>query len=95
MNRESSISCLKKLYVLFNDLMGSTILGTKYIKSLRKAIDSLERNKLMVENKIFKVKVENNTDNITIDILSKDDDLIDSIRYDCDSFINEEIVGKS
>ena len=75
--------------------MGSTILGTKYIKSLRKAIDSLERNELMVENKIFKVKVENNTDNITIDILSKDDDLIDSIRYDCDSFINEEIVGKS
>ena len=81
--------------MLFNDLMGSTILGTKYIKSLRKAIDSLERNELMVENKIFKVKVENNTDNITIDILSKDDDLIDSIRYDCDSFINEEIVGKS
>ena len=95
MNRQSSISCLKKLYVLFEDLMGSTVLGTKYIKSLKKAINSLERNELTVENNILKVQVINNRDNITIDILSKNDDLIDSIRYDSDSFISEEIVGKS
>lgn len=95
MTRESSILCLKKLYVLLNNLMGSTILGSKYTKSLKKAINSLERNKLMVENKIFKVKIENNIDNITIDVLSHNDDLIDSIRYDCDSFISEEIAGKS
>tara|TARA_R100001594_G_C4045813_1_gene264099 strand:- start:2367 stop:2654 length:288 start_codon:yes stop_codon:yes gene_type:complete len=95
MNRKSSIRCLKKLYVLLNDIMGDTVLGTKYKRSLKKGITSLEKNALEVDNGIFKVQVKNNVDNITIDVLSKEDEIIDSIRYDCDSFINEEIIGKT
>ena len=55
--------------------MGSTILGMKYIKSLEKSIKSLEKNQLEVENGTFKVEVENNIDNITIDISHKNGDI--------------------
>tara|TARA_R100000995_G_scaffold23600_2_gene10184 strand:+ start:8932 stop:9219 length:288 start_codon:yes stop_codon:yes gene_type:complete len=95
MNRKSSINCLKKLYVLLNDVMGDTVLGTKYKRSLKKGIKSLEKNALEVNNGVFKVQVTNNVDNITIDVLSNEDEIIDTIRYDCDAFLNDEIIGKS
>ena len=41
--------------MFLDELMGDTILGTKYIKSLRKGIESLEKNRLEVDNGTFKV----------------------------------------
>ena len=95
MNRESSIIHLKKLYVLLDNLMGSTTLGYKYTKSLQKGINSLEKNKLQVDNGTFKVIVENNIDNITIDVAHKNGEIIDTLKYDCQSLLGESIIGKS
>tara|TARA_R100001594_G_scaffold59590_1_gene93543 strand:- start:658 stop:945 length:288 start_codon:yes stop_codon:yes gene_type:complete len=94
-DRESSILYLKKLHILLDDLMGNTILGMKYIKSLEKSIKSLEKNQLEVENGTFKVEVENNIDNITIDISHKNGELIDTLTYDSNSTLGDKIIGKS
>ena len=95
MNREISIIHLKKLYVLLDNLMGNTILGYKYTKSLQKGINSLEKNELQVDNGTFKVIVENNIDNITIDVSHKSGEIIDTLKYDSQSLLGESIIGKS
>jgi hypothetical protein len=94
-NRYSSIKYLKKLYVLLDNLMGETLLGIKYVKSLRKGIDSLQKNKLVVDNGTFKVDVKNNKDNITIDVCHKSGEVVDKLTYDSKSIIGENIIGKS
>ena len=95
MDRELSIRYLKKLHILLDELMGNTILGTKYIKSLSKGIKSLEKNKLQVDNGTFEVIVENNIDNITIDVSHKSGELIDTLTYDSKSILGDRILGKA
>ena len=98
MNRKSSINCLKKLYVLLNDVMGDTVLGTKYKRSLKKGIKSLTLDMSDGGAATFNGAVAAGSltvDNITIDVLSNEDEIIDTIRYDCDAFLNDEIIGKS
>ena len=80
MNRKKSINYLKKLHVLLNDLMGDTILGTKYIRSISKGIKSLEKNTLLVDNELFNVKVKNSKGVIRIDVSSKTGEIIDTIK---------------
>jgi len=92
---KKSIKCLKKLHVLLDDLMGETITGHLYVKSLEKGIKSLEKNKLLVENKIFKVEVANNNGCITIEVLLHNGELIDSMSYDSNNIISDVIIGKS
>ena len=75
--------------------MGETLLGIKYVKSLRKGIDSLQKNKLVVDNGTFKVDVKNNKDNITIDVSHKSGEIVDKLTYDSKSVIGENIIGKS
>ena len=75
--------------------MGETLLGIKYVKSLRKGIDSLQKNKLVVDNGTFKVNVKNNKDNITINVLHKSGEIVDSHTYDVRSIIDDNIIGKS
>ena len=81
--------------MLLDDLMGNTILGSKYIKSIEKGIKSLEKNKLQVDNGTFKVEVENNIDNITIDVSHKSGELIDTLTYDSKSILGDRIIGKA
>ena len=81
--------------MLLDDLMGNTILGSKYIKSIEKGIKSLEKNKLQVDNGTFKVEVENNIDNITIDVSHKSGELIDTLTYDSTSILGDRIIGKA
>lgn len=95
MDRELSINYLKKLYVLLDRLMGETILGIKYVKSLRKGIESLQKNKLEVDNGTFKVKVKNKEDIITIDVKHINGDIIESLEFDSNSVITNNIIGKS
>ena len=95
MNRRDSINYLKKLYVLLDNLMGSSLLGIKYVRSLKKGIKSLEKNKLSVDNGLFKVKVNNAKGCITIDILHVNGELIDTHTYSPESVISEKIIGKS
>jgi hypothetical protein len=95
MNRKRSISYLKKLYVFFDDLMGNTILGSKYIKSIRKGIESLEKNKLVVDNGTFKVNVRNKENTITIDVFLKDGEIVESLEFSSNSVIGDNIIGKS
>ena len=56
MDRKDSIINLKKLYLLLDELMGETLLGMKYTRSLKKGISSLEKNRLLVKNNMFQVK---------------------------------------
>ena len=95
MNRKTSISHLKKLYVLIDNIMGDTILGTKYTRSLRKSINSLERNKICVENRFFRVLVKNKKDHIEISILTKNGDVIDTLKYDNSNIISEDNIGNA
>ena len=95
MNRKKSINYLKKLHVLLNDLMGDTILGTKYIRSISKGIKSLEKNTLLVDNELFNVKVKNSKGVIRIDVSSKTGEIIDTIKYDSRNVISNDTVGKS
>ena len=95
MNRESSISYLKKLYVLLNKLMGETLLGVKYTRSLKTGINSLEKNDLIVKNGTFEVNVKKNINNITVDVKHKSGELIDSHTYDSESLVSTNIIGKS
>ena len=94
-DKSSSIYHLKKLYIFFHKLMGDTILGHKYKKSLKKGISSLEEKNVCVENSMVKVLVENNKDCISIEVLSKDGDVIDTLIYDQNNIISEDIIGKS
>ena len=95
MTRSDSINYLKKLYVLLDELMGGSLLGIKYIRSLRKGISSLQKNKLLVENGSFKVKVNDDKGAITIDIRHVNGQLIDSHTYAPDSVVSEKVIGKS
>ncbi|MBU46187.1 MAG: hypothetical protein CMD28_02050 [Flavobacteriales bacterium] len=95
MDRELSIDYLKKLYVLLDRLMGETILGIKYVKSLRKGIESLQKNKLEVDNGTFKVNVKNIEDTITIDVTHANGEIIESLEFDSKSILNNNIIGKS
>ena len=95
MKRIDSINYLKKLYILLDNIMGNSMLGMKYTKSLRKGIVSLEKNKLFVENSMFKVKVNNSKGAITIDVLHANGELIDSTTYNPDSIISDKTLGKS
>jgi len=95
MDRELSIDYLKKLYVLLDRLMGETILGIKYVKSLRKGIESLQKNKLEVDNGTFKVNVKNIEDTITIDVTHSNGEIIESLEFDSKSILNNNIIGKS
>lgn len=95
MTRKLSITYLKKLYVFLDNLMGETILGIKYIRSLKKGIESLEKNKLVVDNGTFKVNVKNKENIITINVSHKNGEVIESLEYDAKSVINTNIIGKS
>ena len=80
MTKRDSINYLKKLYVLLDNLMGESLFGIKYVRSIRKGIKSLERKNLSVDNGMFKVKVNdtkgviNSVSNIKVstDITNKD-----------------------
>lgn len=95
MTRKLSITYLKKLYVFLDNLMGETILGIKYIRSLKKGIESLEKNKLVVDNGTFEVNVKNKENIITINVSHKNGEVIESLEYDAKSVINTNIIGKS
>ena len=95
MTRKLSITYLKKLYVFLDNLMGETILGIKYIRSLKKGIESLEKNKLVVDNGTFEVNVKNKENIITINVSHKNGKIIESLEYDAKSVINTNIIGKS
>lgn len=95
MTTRDSIDYLKKLYVLLDKLMGSSLLGIKYTRSIKKGIKSLQKNKLSVDNGMFKVKVDNKKERIKIDILHKNGELIESHTYDHNNLISEDIIGES
>ena len=95
MNRQLSITYIKKLYTLLDNLMGETILGVKYTKSLRKGIESLEKNKLVVDNGTFKVNVKNKENIITINVFHKDGEIIESLEFNSNLILGENIIGKS
>ena len=95
MNREDSIINLKKLYLLLNELMGETLLGMKYTKSLKKGISSLKKNRLLVKNKMFQVKVKDKNGVISIDVQDLEGNSIESFKYDSQNVISDDIVGKS
>jgi len=95
MKRRDSINYLKRLYVLLDRLMGSSLLGIKYTKSLKRGINSLQKNKLSVDNGTFKVNVNKKKNRITVDISHKNGELIESHTYDQDSLIGEDIIGES
>ena len=95
MTKRDSINYLKKLYVLLDNLMGESLLGIKYVRSIRKGIKSLERKNLSVDNGMFKVKVNATKGVITIDIKHKNGELIDSHTYNPDSVLDEKVIGKS
>lgn len=81
--------------MFLDELMGETILGIKYTKSLRKGIESLEKNKLVVDNGTFKVNVKNKEEIITINVFHKNGEIIESLEYDAKSLIGNNIIGKS
>jgi len=81
--------------VFLDKLMGDTILGTKYTRSLKKGIESLEKNKLVVDNGTFKVNVKNKEEIITINVSHKNGEIIESLEFDAKSIIGNNIIGKS
>ena len=81
--------------MFLDELMGETILGIKYTKSLRKGIESLEKNKLVVDNGTFKVNVKNKEEIITINVFHKNGEIIESLEYDAKSLIGNNLIGKS
>ncbi len=95
MDRKDSIINLKKLYLLLDELMGETLLGMKYTRSLKKGISSLEKNKLLVKNNMFQVKVKDKNGAITINVQDLKGNTIESFKYDSKNVISDDIVGKS
>ncbi len=95
MDRKDSIINLKKLYLLLDELMGETLLGMKYTRSLKKGISSLEKNRLLVKNNMFQVKVKDKNGAITINVQDLKGNTIESFKYDSKNVISDDIVGKS
>ena len=95
MDRKDSIINLKKLYLLLDALMGETLLGMKYTRSLKKGISSLEKNRLLVKNNMFQVKVKDKNGAITINVQDLKGNTIESFKYDSKNVISDDIVGKS
>ena len=95
MDRKDSIINLKKLYLLLDELMGETLLGMKYTRSLKKGISSLEKNRLLEKNNMFQVKVKDKNGAITINVQDLKGNTIESFKYDSKNVISDDIVGKS
>ena len=95
MDRKDSIINLKKIYLLLDELMGETLLGMKYTRSLKKGISSLEKNRLLVKNNMFQVKVKDKNGAITINVQDLKGNTIESFKYDSKNVISDDIVGKS
>ncbi len=95
MKRNNAIHNLKKLYVLIKDVFGETINGYEYLSSLKLAITYLEQNKLKVSNDKYAIFVDNHDDYISVDICTKRGDLIETIKFENDQLLEDQVSGES
>tara|TARA_R100000152_G_C6779847_1_gene211937 strand:+ start:3784 stop:4071 length:288 start_codon:yes stop_codon:yes gene_type:complete len=95
LKRNNAIHNLKKLYVLIKDVFGETINGYEYLSSLKLAITYLEQNKLKVSNDKYAIFVDNHDDYISVDICTKRGDLIETIKFENDQLLEDQVSGES
>lgn len=95
MKRNNAIHNLKKLYLLIKDVFGETINGYEYLSSLKLAITYLEQNKLKVSNDKYAIFVDNHDDYISVDICTKRGDLIETIKFENDQLLEDQVSGES
>lgn len=78
-----------------SDILGQSVLGYEYKKSLALAIKRLEENKLKVSNSKYAIYVKNKDDYISVDICTKQGHLIETIKFENDQMLDDQLNGES
>lgn len=96
MNDIKAVKNLKRIKGVLNKIMGDTSLGTKYIKALDLAIQSLTKNEASLITEHFAVSVQNVNEGVAIDVFyNKTGDIIESFEIDNDDIITEDGMAEA
>jgi len=87
---------LKNLALVLKNIMSDGRVKTKYTSALQDAIDELTLEEYHFSTPIFSVTVQSKeNDGVIIDVFSNQGPLIDTIEYNPDSMIGEEVAGEA
>ena len=95
MNKKTSIAYLLTLQTTLDDLMGKSILGSRYTKALGAGIESLATNELELESNKYTVKILENKGNIYVQVYFTNGGLIETHEYLVSDLIDETTIGDS
>ena len=96
MEKNSAANYLKKLRIVLKNLMGDTILGTKYVRSLNIAINVLEGNHAELITDVYAVNAINHNEGIIVDVFHNESGkLIESIEMGPSSIVDEKNLGET
>ena len=93
MDKKHSIAYLLTLQRTLDDLMGRSILGSKYTKALQSGIESLSNDEIELESNKFTVKVLEHKSNLYVQVYFTDGGLIETHEYLVDDLIDESNLG--
>ena len=88
---------LQNLKAVLYKIMGPTsVTGSLYTNALEDAIEYIHNSKLSIETAIFKLTVESTpTGGIIADLYTNEDEHLQTIAFDPDDIVSDEIYGES
>ena len=94
---ESVTDRLHNLKAVLTKIMGpQSIVCSKYTDAIEEAIDTLENEKITVSTAIFSMSAETTvTGGIIVDLYTTEDEHLQTIEFDPEDIIDEEIYGES
>ena len=82
--------------VLYKVMGHDSITGTQYTDALECAIEYIHNSKLAIETPIYRVVAETTpTGGIILDIYTSEDEHLQTISFDPDDIITDDIFGES
>jgi len=93
MDKKHSIAYLVSLQNTLHDLMGQTIVGSRYTKALGAGIESLANKDIELKSSKFTVKILENKGNIYVNVYFTEGGLIETHEYLIEDLIDENSLG--
>jgi hypothetical protein len=95
MDKKHSIAYLLTLQKTLDDLMGESMLGSKYTRAIQSGIESLANEDLEVESNKYTVKVLEHKGNIYVQVYFTEGGLIETHEYLVEDLIDEDSLGEA
>ena len=95
MDKKHSIAYLLTLQKTLDNLMGKTMLGSKYTKAIQSGIESLSNSELEIESTKYTVKVLEHKSNLYVQVYFTEGGLIETHEYLVEDIIDEESLGEA